>query len=326
MAEQQTRILWIGHDPRQLEQWRHRLEQEFELHCAGSAGQALALIRDQGSYEAVIGTRADESDEGLGLFDRVRELSPASVRLLVTAESEREAAGRAVEQGRVYRYLLSPGSAEELVSALHTAVMENTRTLHRLQLEQETRSFIDAGDRLRSAAMFDPELGIGSPEAMEIEFEYTHNIAGRYHRPYAVALVDLDDIEGYAIHYGRKAAKLAHKLMAEHIRHSCRAADRIYRCGGGTPVLLILPETGIEGALVLAERIVRSFAARGIPNSKSEHGLLTLSASVTACEPDGRALPAWRDLLDESELYVRVAQGRGGNAVARREDVEEETA
>lgn len=200
---------------------------------------------------------------------------------------------------------------------------ENPPERHTERLEQEAGEYITASDRLRTVTMFDPDLGIGSPEAMEVELEYIHHIAVRYHRPYAVVLIDVDGYDTYQSYYGRKAGRLAHKLMAEHIRHSCRSADRLYRFGQGTPVLLILPETGGEGARVLADRVVRSFAARGVPNTKSEHGLLTLSAGVTACEAgDSQVKNAWTDLLEDVQLYAHVARGKGGNCVAWHEEAE----
>lgn len=198
---------------------------------------------------------------------------------------------------------------------------EGSRELHTQRLEQEAVEYISANNRLRAVTMFDPELGIGSPEALEVELENIHHIAVRYHRPYAVVMVDLDDYDVYIAHYGRKAARLAHKLMAEHVRHSCRSADRLYRFGSGTPVLLILPETGLEGARVLADRVVHSFAERNIPNSKSEFAQLTLSVGIAACEAgQGQVKGAWGELLDDVQLYTQIARGQGGNRVAQHED------
>lgn len=196
---------------------------------------------------------------------------------------------------------------------------ENTRSLHQKQLEREAETLLGNTDSLPSVAMFDPELGIGSPEALKVELEYTHNVAARYKRPYSIAVFDIDGYDSYDTHYGRRAAKLAHKLTAEHIRHSCRSADRIHRYDSGTTILLILPETSYEGGCILAERVITGFAERNIPNSRnSQHKLLTLSGSVVSYEPGNpEKYKNWIDMVDDALLYLHIAQGQGGNMVGK---------
>ncbi|GIX21283.1 MAG: hypothetical protein KatS3mg121_0066 [Gammaproteobacteria bacterium] len=185
------------------------------------------------------------------------------------------------------------------------------------RLEAELRAYVSANDRLRSAGMFDPELGVGSPEALAIELDWMHQLALRYQRVYALLLVDFDDYASYQAQYGRRAARLAHKLMAEHVRHGCRAADRLYRLDEGTALVVLLPETRLEGACVLGRRLVEGFRARGIPHLRSESRLLTLSAAAAAAEGETPP-PEPRALLEEARLYLRVAQARGGANLASR--------
>lgn len=197
--------------------------------------------------------------------------------------------------------------------------LDSMRSLHQQQLEHEVESFVRGGELLRTVTMFDSELGIGSSEALTVELEYAYNVAARYKRPYSIAIFDIDGYDEYDAHYGRRAAKLAHKLTAEHIRHSCRSADRIYRYGAGTPILLILPETAYEGACVLSERVITGFAGRGIPNYRSSgHGLLTLSGSVASYEPDKTLkYNNSNDMVDDALLHLHIAQGQGGNMLGK---------
>ncbi|HEX5056245.1 MAG TPA: GGDEF domain-containing protein [Gammaproteobacteria bacterium] len=197
--------------------------------------------------------------------------------------------------------------------------LENMRSLHQKQLEREVEGILRGEDLLRPVTMFDPELGIGSSEALKVELEYAYNIAARYKRPYSIAIFNIDGYEEYDAHYGRRAAKLAHKLTAEHIRHSCRSVDRIYRYDAGTTILLILPETNYEGGCVLAERVVAGFSRRNIPNFRSaQHGLLTLSGSVASYEPEKPGKYArWGDMIDDALLHLHLAQGQGGNMIGK---------
>ncbi len=318
---QSTRLLCIGHDASMLADLRKSLEEHYEFYTAETDEQAIAMIREQGPYEAVL----TDLPNNIGLFDEIQNLSPTSVRILLAQEDNAAIARKVEESGQVYRYLLQPCSSDVLLSTIDSALAENDRALHSKQLEVETREFLSKSDRLRSAMMLDPELGIGSPDAMKMELEYTHSIAARYSRPYSIILFDLDYFPQYSVHYGSKAGRLAHKLMAEHIRHSCRAADRIYRCGPETPVLLILPETDAEGANILSQRIVSSFFARGIPNAKSEHKVLSLSASLAGYESkEPEKYDIWQSILEDVTLFLHVAQGQGGNCVMSCNDRTEE--
>jgi diguanylate cyclase (GGDEF)-like protein len=320
-SQQTNRVLGIKHDSGALQALHDDLSGHFEFDCADNDQQALDMIRENGFYAAVI----TDLPENTALLEEIRSLTPASVRILLAQKNDLGVAKSAAASGQVFCYIDYPCEVEELLTAIDAAIVENTRAIHRLQLEQEAKELLTTSDRLRSAMMFDPELGIGSPEAMEIELEYTHSIAVRYKRPYSIAQFDLDYHAEYAAFYGRKAAGLAHKLMAEHIRHACRAADRIYRAGSGTPVLLILPETDAKGAKVLSERIIRSFIARNIPNTKSEHKMLSLSASLAEYEPDNSGhVDNWQALLDDTGLYLQIAKSQGGNCCMHRSTEAEE--
>lgn len=318
---QQSRILCVDDDPDALASLRAQLGRDFEFHAVTTREQALEMIKESGPYEALItSVHADNNGpEYSNFFDKIKNLSPATVRIMLTEESDVSLARQAVDQGEIYRFLVKPCSEEELVTAINSAVLENTRTIHKQQLQAETDELTSSAPQFRAFPIFDAELGIGSTEALEIELEYTHHVAVRYKRPYSIAIFDIDIFRAYASHYGKKAAKLAHKLLAEHIRHSCRAADRVYRFGPDTQIALILPETDGNGCRIFAQRAVQSFAARNIPNSKSEHKLLTISGSLSAYDPLGDAKNSWRDMVDEALLYLHIAQGQGGNCISHTE-------
>lgn len=314
---QQSRILCVDHDPGVLAGLREQLDRDFEFYAVTSHEQALEMIKESGPYEAIItGMPARGTFDNGNFLDKVKNLSPATVRIMLAEESDVPLARQAVDQGEIYRFLVKPCSEEELVTAINSAVLENTRTIHKQHLKAETDELVNAAPRFRAVPIFDSELGIGSAEALEIELEYTHNVAVRYKRPYSIAIFDIDIFKIYASHYGKKAAKLAHKLLAEHVRHSSRAADRLYRFGQDTQIALILPETDANGCRIFTQRAVQSFAARNIPNSKSEHKLLTISGSLSAYDPLSDAKSSWSDMIDEALLYLHIAQGQGGNCIS----------
>jgi diguanylate cyclase (GGDEF)-like protein len=317
MSDQQlSRMLCVGDDPGVAANLQRHLDQDFEVHSVLDSVQALEMFKESGPYEAVIVDVQPGGDTDSTVFlQTIKDLSPATVRILLATEADIALARQAVDQGVIYRFLVKPCSEEDLVEAINSAVLENTRTIHKLQLKAETNELASDVKQQGFKPIFDPELGIGSSDALMVEFEYTYNIAVRYKRAYSIAVFDIDVIREYGEHYGPKAAKLAHKLLAEHIRHTCRSADRLFRVNDETEVALLLPETDINGTLIYARRAVQSFVARNIPNSKSDHALLTISSGLAGYDPAVVTKKGWEGMLDDAQLYLHIAQGQGGNTV-----------
>ena len=316
LDNQPSKVLCVDRDPGDLTNLRTLLDHDFECHIADSNQRALEMVKEHGPYEVIIAGIDGDSQDETEFLKELKTLSPATVRIMLATESTVSKAQEAVSQGYAFRFVVKPCSEDELVAAINSAVLENTRTIHKQQLHDEAMELTESTGSFGFTPIFDPELGIGSIDAFVVELQYSHNVATRYKRTYSLAVFDIDMIHLYAQHYGKKAAKLAHKLLAEHIRHSCRAADRVFRLNEDTAIALILPETPHDGCLTYASRAVNSFFARNIPNSQSEHKLLTISTGIAGYSPDSDTDQGWQQILDEAMVYLHVAQGQGGNCVS----------
>jgi diguanylate cyclase (GGDEF)-like protein len=192
--------------------------------------------------------------------------------------------------------------AYELMAQEETAIIEN-------EVRDKTLELREANERLMALSMEDSLLGVGNRRSMDIDLTYTHNLAMRYQRPYSVVLFDVDSFKSYNDHYGHQAGDDALKMVAEHIRGWNRKADRLYRYGG-EELLLLLPETELPAAMMLASRIVQGLAERKIPHMKSPYKVLTISAGTGA--PDLTGECDWQTVVKEADrgLYMAKANGR----------------
>jgi diguanylate cyclase (GGDEF)-like protein len=199
----------------------------------------------------------------------------------------------------------------DLAKAYELAVQEG-RTIIDNEVRDKTLELREANERLKALSMEDPLLGIGNRRSMDIDLTYTHNLAVRYQRPYSVVLFDVDWFKSYNDHYGHQAGDNALKTIAQHIRSWNRKADRLYRYGG-EELLLLLPETELPAAIMLATRIVQELAERKIPHVKSQFHLLTVSAGVGA--PDLTRECGWEAVVNEADEGLYMAKGNGRNQV-----------
>ncbi|MEM7364757.1 MAG: GGDEF domain-containing protein [Pseudomonadota bacterium] len=179
-----------------------------------------------------------------------------------------------------------------------------------------TSELEETNEQLKALSMEDSMLGIGNRRAMEVDLAYTHQSSIRYKRPYSVVLYDVDAFKLYNDHYGHQAGDEALQQVAEHLRDTVRGADRLYRYGG-EEILLLLPETDLSGAEILASRTIEDLAARKIPHEKSSYEVLTMSGGIGS--PDFTEDPKdWNAVVKQADLGLYDAKSAGRNRVVCR--------
>ncbi|HLY95519.1 MAG TPA: GGDEF domain-containing protein [Gaiellaceae bacterium] len=111
--------------------------------------------------------------------------------------------------------------------------------------------------------------------------------ARRFGRPLSVLVCDVDDLRGINNRYGHVVGDAALVEIAEAFRSELRDYDLCARFGGDEFVI-VLPETDLEQALLVADRIQRRLA---------EHPVRTLDAEVPVGLSIGTAVRTNDDLL-----------------------------
>ena len=116
------------------------------------------------------------------------------------------------------------------------------------EIEEEYHS------RLFTFAATDALTGLYNRRYILNELENQHKIAKRNERTYSLVIIDIDDFKKVNDTFGHPAGDEFLKKFAYVINHSLREQDIPGRVGG-EEFLIILPETSIDGAFHLADRI-----------------------------------------------------------------------
>lgn len=220
-------------------------------------------------------------------------------------------------QARHIRHLPVVDDQDQLVGLLtqadiadaHFQAIEYQRDIIEHQIRERTRELEAANAELKALTLTDGLLEIGNRRSMEVDIQYTHKNALRYNHPYSLALLDVDCFKLYNDHYGHGAGDNALKAVTNSVRKNIRTTDRLYRYGG-EELLLLLPETPLELAPEVLERILKGLREEGLPHCKSQHEIVTLSAGF--CVGD-QSSNSWQEVVETADQWLYKAKESGRN-------------
>ena len=139
----------------------------------------------------------------------------------------------------------------------------------------------------------------------------------RYDRPLAVIMADLDDFKSINDAYGHSSGDAVLRTIGEVFRTQLREIDVACRVGG-EEFGVIMPETGIEGAMRVAERLRTAAMEKSIPGV----GSVTISLGVAVFPEHAEVRDALVECADHA-LYVAKHAGKNRTVMAGDGVVEE---
>jgi diguanylate cyclase (GGDEF)-like protein len=167
--------------------------------------------------------------------------------------------------------------------------------------------------RVRELSMVDPLTGCLLRHYGLAALAAEMRRARRSGLPLSVLMFDLDGFKELNDRYGHLAGDQALVIVGRTLKETLRVSDVRSRYGG-EEFLVVLPETGLAGALRAAENLKRQFEKASLPIA-GEHVVVTASfgvTEVTAADSQATAVLARAD----SALYEAKRAGRNRVAAA----------
>ncbi|QDF99412.1 GGDEF domain-containing protein [Azoarcus sp. DD4] len=165
-----------------------------------------------------------------------------------------------------------------------------------------------AEDRIRQLAYFDPLTGLPNRSLLEDRAGQVLLRAGRDRRPATLMFIDLDRFKTVNDSLGHLMGDALLRQAGQRLRDSVRQSDTVARLGGDEFIVLA-PDTGAEGAVRLAEKILEVFAAAFDLDERE----ITISPSIGIARypEDGKDFPG---LLQSADIAMYQAKREGRNA------------
>ncbi|HEX8846917.1 MAG TPA: sensor domain-containing diguanylate cyclase [Pyrinomonadaceae bacterium] len=118
--------------------------------------------------------------------------------------------------------------------------------------------------QMQQQALTDGLTGCFNRRSFELQLERDLHLASRMRLPLSLILLDLDNFKHVNDTYGHEVGDVALRLLAEGLRDELRGVDTAARYGG-EEFAVILPQAGIDGALIVAERLRRRIEKIEVP-------------------------------------------------------------
>ena len=186
---------------------------------------------------------------------------------------------------------------QELISALEQLDMKN-REIHELMITDKLTGLYN---RHHLITVFEDEIAR----------------CCRYGRPIALMMADIDKFKSFNDIYGHLAGDSMLSFVGALIRKDIRKIDRAFRYGG-EEFVIILPETDLMLAYMVAERIRKGFKQKSFVVSrgeKKESASRTISIGITHTTTD----IGIEQLINQADKALYMAKGNGGNICVKYE-------
>jgi hemerythrin len=179
------------------------------------------------------------------------------------------------------------------------------------QLAKANEELTCANERLQAYSRTDGLLEIANRKYFDERLRLEVARSVRQQQPLGLLMLDVDYFKNYNDTYGHQAGDTCLQAIARVVKQSLsRETDFLARYGG-EEMVVVLPDTDLDGAQLVGQRLLGAVRSLAMPHAASEAAaVVTLSVGMTSAVPsspeDGPALIAMAD----AALYQAKRSGR----------------
>ena len=171
----------------------------------------------------------------------------------------------------------------------------------------------EANDKLRELVFRDSLTGLFNHRYFQELMEQELSRSQRYQRPLSLIMFDIDHFKKVNDTFGHPRGDLVLKAVSSVVKARTRDSDILARYGG-EEFALVLPETDLNGAVVLAERCRKSVEQMEV-QTEGQTIKATISVGVTTFPPDSAGFGKAK-VIDAADQALYNSKHTGRNRIS----------
>lgn len=170
-----------------------------------------------------------------------------------------------------------------LITALFSLTLTILLASH--YIHQVILELRDTQDALRLQADTDQLTQIPNRRSFDRSFKTEWRRSGRENWPISLLIIDIDNFKQYNDSFGHQAGDYCLKQIAKVINAAAQRPGDIPARIGGEEFAVLLPNTGIDGAMTVADRLRSGVNRLMIPRHADKEGNISVSIGMSSCAP-----------------------------------------
>ncbi len=312
-----------------LEQMRLQADYSMQLHAAvfDSTNEGIMITDPEGRIESV--NSAFEAITGY----MMEEVAGRSAEMLADPSNSRFLYLKFWSELQTHGYwhgeFMNRRKSGELYHQLTTI---NEICNKEGEVEHYVAVFSDISNRkkmedvLRKQSILDSLTGLENRRSIDVFLDKEWRAALRNKTVIAAIMLDIDYFKNYNDHYGHLEGDNCLIKVASFLKSCVKRPHDLVGRYGGEEFIILLPNTSVEGAQLLAEKIVVGVRALGIDHETSKCAqTVTVSVGVATLVPDSQTNNVRLIDLADHALYQAKQTGRNRYIIARSDSVQKQS-
>lgn len=244
---------------------------QYNVNIAANGAEALKIIFSKNPPDLILLDVVMPEMDGYEVCRRIKsEDSTKNIPVIFITGNERE-------DDEIYGFKIG---AVDYITKPFNPVVVNARVNTHMEL-------IRYRNYLESISYLDGLTNISNRRRFNEHSELLWNIAKREKKVISIIMIDIDYFKAFNDIYGHQAGDACLFQVAQSISKTVLRKTDLTARYGGEEFVCILPNTGLEDAFSIGEKIRKEITKLGIPHKGSKVlDIVTISLGAASCIPD----------------------------------------
>ena len=178
------------------------------------------------------------------------------------------------------------------------------------ELESKNQTLSQLNDQLKNQAMKDGMTGLANRRYLDEQVTRAIQASSRAQSSVAIIMFDVDRFKKFNDLYGHIQGDYCLQAVARELQLAQRRVGDVAARYGGEEFVLLLPDTDLVGAHLIAQKVLDAIRNLKYPHIGNETGVVTVSAGVASIVPNQSTTLEELYSMADKALYKAKNNGR----------------